>query len=71
MAKLKMGLVGGGEGSFIGAIHRMAAELDGEIELACGAFSSDPARSRRSGIALYGLAEDHSYGGFGEMFATE
>ena len=48
-----MGMVGGGEGAFIGAIHRMAAALDGEIELVCGAFSGDPARSARSGAALY------------------
>ena len=36
-----MGMVGGGEGAFIGAVHRMAAALDGEIELVCGAFSRD------------------------------
>ena len=57
MAKVRMGMVGGGEGAFIGAIHRMAAALDGEIELVCGAFSSDPARSARSGAALYLPAE--------------
>ena len=38
MTRLRMGLVGGGEGAFIGAVHRIAAELDGRIELGCGAF---------------------------------
>ena len=39
--KIKMGMVGGGRGAFIGAVHRMAAALDGQIELVCGAFSSN------------------------------
>ena len=42
MRKLRMGMIGGGPGAFIGAIHRTAATMDGEIELVCGAFSSDP-----------------------------
>ena len=71
MAKLRMGLVGGGEGAFIGAVHRMAAELDGRIALACGAFSSDPAKSRRAGVDLYGIEPARSYGGTEEMFASE
>jgi hypothetical protein len=45
--KLRMGMVGGGPGAFIGAIHRMAAIMDGEMELVCGAFSSDPQKSNR------------------------
>lgn len=53
MPKVRMGMVGGGEGAFIGAVHRMAAALDGEIELVCGAFSSDVQRAQRSGAALY------------------
>ena len=53
MAKIRMGMVGGGEGAFIGAVHRMAAALDGDIELVCGAFSSDIDRARRSGAAVY------------------
>ena len=57
-----MGLVGGGEGAFIGPVHRMAAELDGTIELVCGAFSSDPDRSKRSGADLYGLPTSRCYG---------
>ena len=71
MAKLRMGLVGGGEGAFIGAVHRMAAELDGRIALACGAFSSDPARSRRAGVELYGIDPARSYGSYEELFAGE
>ena len=71
MAKLQMGLVGGGEGAFIGAVHRMAAELDGGIQLVCGAFSSDPAKSRAAGVALYGLDPARSYGSYGELFAKE
>lgn len=51
--KVRMGMVGGGEGAFIGAVHRIAAALDGEIDLVCGAFSSDSERSQRSGEALY------------------
>ena len=66
-----MGLVGGGEGAFIGAVHRMAAELDGRIELVCGAFSSDPAKSRRAGVALYGIEAARSYGDYEQMMRSE
>lgn len=45
-------MVGGGEGAFIGAVHRSAAALDGAVELVCGAFASEPGRSRRAGAAL-------------------
>lgn len=71
MTKLRMGLVGGGEGAFIGAVHRFAAELDGQIELSCGAFSSDPERSQKAGVALYGLPQARSYASFEEMIAGE
>ena len=47
--RLRFGLIGGGPGSFIGPVHRIAAEMDREIELVAGAFSSDPDRSRRAG----------------------
>ena len=70
-ARLRMGLVGGGEGAFIGPVHRMAAELDGRIELVCGAFSGDPGRSRRSGAVLYGLPASRCYATFDEMFRAE
>lgn len=68
--KLRMGMVGGGLGAFIGAVHRMAANLDGQIELVCGAFSSDPKRSSNSGKALF-LPENRTYGSFKEMIAGE
>lgn len=63
-------MVGGGEGAFIGAVHRSAALLDNEIELVCGAFSSDGERSRRAGERL-GLAPERRYTDYRTMFATE
>jgi predicted dehydrogenase len=66
-----MGMIGGGEGAFIGAVHRMAAELDGEIELVCGAFSSDPDRSQRSGVSLYRLPADRCYPDYATLFEAE
>lgn len=69
--KLRMGLIGGGEGAFIGAVHRMAAELDGEIELVCGAFASDPERSRRSGEQLYRLPASRCYPDYRTMLESE
>lgn len=68
--KIRMGMVGGGKDAFIGAVHRMAALLDGEIELVCGAFSSNPDKSKESGDALY-LQEERVYGSFQEMIAKE
>lgn len=68
--KLRMGMVGGGIGAFIGGVHRMAAALDGEIELVCGAFSSDPEKSRASGAQL-GIAPDRAYDSFEEMIRKE
>jgi predicted dehydrogenase len=68
--KLRMGMVGGGRGAFIGSVHRMAATLDGEIELVCGAFSSDPERSRASGADLY-LPANRVYDTFEEMIRRE
>lgn len=68
--KLRMGMVGGGPGSFIGAVHRMAANLDGEIELVCGAFSSNADKSKLTGDSL-GLAPERVYGSFEEMINTE
>ena len=65
-----MGMVGGGRGAFIGAVHRMAAALDGEIELVCGALSSSPEKSRASAKDLH-LPEEGSYGSFEEMIKTE
>ncbi len=65
-----MGMVGGGRGAFIGAVHRMAAALDGQIELVCGAFSSDPEKSRLSGEDLF-LPADRVYGSYAEMIEKE
>ena len=68
--KIRMGMVGGGRGAFIGGVHRMAAALDGEIELVCGAFSSNPKKSKLSGQDLY-LPEDRVYGSYEEMIKKE
>ena len=70
VSKIRMGMVGGGEGAFIGAVHRMAAAIDGSIELVCGAFSSDAARSRRSGLAL-GLKSERIYDDYASMMRAE
>ena len=58
--KLRMGMVGGGEGAFIGDVHRKAAALDGQIEFVAGALASTPEKARRSGRTL-GLPDDRSY----------
>ena len=63
-------MVGGGRGAFIGAVHRMAAAIDGEIELVCGAFSSNPKKSKLSGQDLY-LPKDRVYGSYEEMIKKE
>jgi predicted dehydrogenase len=68
--KLRMGMVGGGPGAFIGAVHRIAANMDGLIELVCGAFSSDPEKSRQAGQSLF-LSPDRIYGSFKEMIRRE
>jgi predicted dehydrogenase len=67
---LQMGMVGGGAGSFIGPVHRMAAELDGAIRLVAGAFSSDARRSREAG-KHYGISAERAYANYNEMFASE
>lgn len=70
MRKLRMGMVGGGIGSFIGDVHRKAAAIDGMIELVCGAFSSNPERAMRSGRELF-LPEERCYRSFQEMIEKE
>ena len=70
MRKIRMGMVGGGKGAFIGAIHRIAAQLDNQIELVCGAFSSDADNAVASGKALY-LEEERCYRSYQDMFAKE
>ncbi|MDR3773325.1 MAG: Gfo/Idh/MocA family oxidoreductase [Terracidiphilus sp.] len=68
--KLRMGLVGGGPGAFIGPVHKMAAELDGKIELAAGAFSQSAERSRAAGAA-FGIDPARAYPSYGEMMQAE
>jgi predicted dehydrogenase len=68
--KLRMGMIGGGIGSFIGDVHRKAAALDGMIELVCGAFSSSPEKSIASAKELY-LPEERCYKDYEEMIAKE
>jgi len=68
--KIRMGMVGGGRGAFIGAVHRMAAALDGQIEFVCGAFSSNPEKSKASGEDFF-LPADRVYGSYAEMIETE
>ena len=68
--RLKYGMIGGGEGSFIGPVHRMAAEMDGMAVLACGAFNSDPERSVQSGLHL-GLPKNRIYPDYVTMIREE
>lgn len=63
-------MVGGGRGAFIGAVHRTAAAIDGEIDLVCGAFSSTAEKSKASGEDLM-IASDRCYGDFKEMIQKE
>lgn len=63
-------MVGGGRGAFIGSVHRMAANLDGQIELVAGCFSSDPEKSRLSGEDFF-LSPERVYGNFEEMADNE
>ncbi|MES2057329.1 MAG: Gfo/Idh/MocA family oxidoreductase [Pseudomonadota bacterium] len=67
---LAMGMAGGGPGSFIGPIHRIAAELDGDARLCAGVFSSDPGRSQAAGKA-YGIDPDRIYSDVATMVAAE
>jgi len=68
--RIRYGMVGGGEGAFIGAVHRMAAALDGEYELVCGAFSSDSGRNQRSAAGL-GLDSARAYATLDALLAGE
>lgn len=67
---LRMGMVGGGQGAFIGDVHRLAARLDGKIELVCGAFSRDVDNCKATGAAL-GLSEQRCYADFNDMIREE
>ena len=68
--KLRMGLVGGGQGSFIGKVHSIAACLDNRAEVVAGAFSSNPERSKAS-ASDYDVSDDRAYGSYTEMFEKE
>lgn len=70
MNKIKLGMVGGGHGSFIGAVHRKAAALDGHYDLVCGAFSSNPRTSSDTAAAL-GLPSARAYECYTDMFRQE
>ncbi len=68
--RVRLGMVGGGQGAFIGAVHRMAARLDDAWQLVCGALSSDAARAHESAAEI-GLDPDRSYSTYNEMFVRE
>ena len=68
--RVRLGMVGGGQGAFIGAVHRIAARIDDQYELVAGALSSDAERSKASGAEL-GLDPSRCYGSFQEMAETE
>src|SRR5208282_2744199 len=68
--RIRLGMVGGGEGAFIGAVHRIASRIDDHYELVAGALSSTPEKARRSGEAL-GLAADRVYDDFESMAKAE
>src|SRR5215203_5534125 len=68
--RLRLGMVGGGRGAFIGAVHRIAARLDDRWELVAGALSSDPQRARDSATDVF-IAPDRAYANFAEMASKE
>lgn len=68
--RLRLAVVGGGPGSFIGATHRQAARLDNRYQIVAGVLSSDPEKSMRAGIKM-GLSADRAYGTVREMLASE
>ena len=68
--RLRLGMVGGGPGGFIGAVHRIAARIDDRFELVAAALSSNPERGRAAARDLH-IAPDRAYGSFAEMAAAE
>lgn len=68
--KIRMGMVGGGRNAFIGAVHRIAANIDGLIEFCCGALSSNPENAKISGKELF-LPDDRIYTSYAAMFEAE
>jgi predicted dehydrogenase len=70
LERIRLGMVGGGEGAFIGAVHRMAARLDDYYDLVAGALSSTGEKAQRSGAAI-GLAADRTYSDYRQMAKRE
>ncbi len=68
--RIRLGMVGGGQGAFIGNVHRIAARLDDEYELVAGALSSDPERAAASALE-FGIDADRSYANFADMATAE
>ncbi len=68
--KIRLGMIGGGPGAFIGAIHRIAANMDGQMEWVCGSYSSDPAKSKTTGAELF-MDSTRVYGTYADMIAQE
>ena len=68
--KIKLGMVGGGQGAFIGAVHRIASRIDDRYELVAGAFSSNAERAQASGKEL-GISDDRNYQNFQDMAEKE
>ncbi|MGI9356158.1 MAG: Gfo/Idh/MocA family protein [Rhizobiaceae bacterium] len=68
--RIRLGMVGGGQGAFIGGVHRIASRIDDHFELVAGALSSDPDRAKASGAEL-GLADDRNYGSYLDMAKRE
>ena len=68
--RIRLGMVGGGTGAFIGYVHRIASRLDGDYELVAGAFSSRPAVSKESGRSV-GIDPKRTYASWEEMVAAE
>ena len=68
--RIKLGMVGGGQGAFIGGVHRIASRIDDRYELVAGAFSSNPERSIASGQEL-GISDDRNYKDYQEMILKE
>ena len=70
LAKIRFGMIGGGEGAFIGAVHRHAAALDGQYQLVCGAFSRDAANNQSTGDAL-GIDDSRLYSSWQQLLTAE
>ncbi|HAG72947.1 MAG TPA: oxidoreductase [Gammaproteobacteria bacterium] len=70
MQKIRLGMVGGGQGAFIGEVHRIASRIDNRFDLVAGALSSDPTRAAESAVEL-GISTDRSYANFADMAIAE